>query len=285
MVLDESRIALSLLQGIGTKTLTNLLAHFESCDAILEANAKDLKQVRGIGQKIADAITSIDMDAVRHDIEKWQHLGVHILPYNSDDYPLILRDLDDAPLVLFAKGQYQPEKWQKAVAIVGTRKPSPQAQSVAGQLGEYYAQNGWTVVSGLALGIDTLAHQGALKARSSQTIAITGGGILNIYPTENQALAEAIMAEGAILCENEPYANATAPRLVMRNRLISGFCQRVIVVQSDVKGGAMHAARATYKQGRAIYTIDWKQFSGNQALLKNGATPLDLHEHDIVDFS
>lgn len=285
MTLDESRVALSLSRHIGTKTLNNLLEHFESCDAIMQANADDLKEVRGIGQKIADSIVSIDIDSVRRDIEKWQNAGLRIIPYNSNDYPLILRDLDDAPLILFARGQYQPEKWQNVVAIVGTRQPFPEAQSAATRLAGLYAEKGWTVISGLALGIDTRAHQGALAGKSSQTVAVTGGGVLNIYPPENQALAEAILERGAILSENEPYASASAPRLVIRNRIISGLCQRVIVVQSDIKGGAMHAARAAFKQGRAIYTIDWKQFSGNQALLKNGAFAINLNDPLIPDFS
>jgi len=281
MALDESWVALSLSRHIGYKTLTKLLDHFGATDAIITASTEDLIQVRGIGAKIADAIVSIDMDAVQRDIDDWQNSRIHIIPYGSDDYPKILRDLTDAPLTLFARGQYQPEKWQPAVAIVGTRHPSPQAKSVATQLASAYAEKGWTIVSGLALGIDTAAHTGALAANTSQTVAITGGGVLNIYPAENQALAERIIENGAILSENAPYATASAPRLVIRNRMISGLCQRIIVVQSTVTGGAMHAAKAAIKQNRDLFTLNWRQFSGNQVLLKNGAKAIDPDNHNI----
>ena len=274
MALDESRVALSLLGHIGIKTLTHLLAHFETCDAILEASVDDLKQVRGIGQKIADAITSIDIDIVRRDIEKWQQSGVRILPYNSDDYPKILRDLDDAPLLLFARGQYQPEKWQNAVAIIGTRQPSKEAKKFAFDLAHNLAKSGRAIISGLALGIDSAGHRGALQADTAPTIAVLGGGVLNIYPTQHVALAETILEKGAILSENEPNATSSAPRLVTRNRIISGLCQDIVVVQSDIKGGAMHAVKSAERQERRVYTPDW-DFSGNQALLHNGATALN----------
>ncbi len=281
MAFDDSWVALSLLRHIGYKTLNKLLEHFGSTDEIIRASTDDLIQVRGIGAKIAEAITSIDMDAIRRDIEDWQTSGIYIIPYRSDDYPGVLKDLGDAPLTLFARGNYQPEKWRPGVAIVGTRHPSPQAKSVATDLAEAYAEKGWTIISGLALGIDTAAHNGALAAKSSQTVAVTGGGVLNIYPAENQALAERILEQGAIISENAPYASSSAPRLVTRNRIISGLCQHVIVVQSDVNGGAMHAAKATIKQNRELFTLNWQHFSGNRALLKDGAKAIDPDNLDI----
>jgi len=275
MTLNEAWVALSLVRHIGNKTIERLLENFGSCEAILSASTDDLMQVKGIGQKIADAVVSIELDTVRRDIENWQNAGVHIIPQNSEKFPQILTTIPDPPLTLFVRGNYQPETWQNAVAIVGTRNPTTQSIELARKLATLYTESGWTVVSGLALGIDTQAHMGALNVEHGRTVAVLGGGVLNIYPPGNEPLANSILEHnGAILSENSPDASSSAPRLVRRNRIISGLCQRIIVVQSDVKGGAMHAANFASKQGREIFTVDWR-FSGNQSLLKSGATPVN----------
>ncbi|MDQ7036773.1 MAG: DNA-processing protein DprA [Anaerolineae bacterium] len=137
-------------------------------------------------------------------------------------------------------------------------------------LGKCLAEQGWAIVSGLAHGIDTAAHEGALRVPDSRTIAVLGSGVLNIYPEKNIALAQHILQQGAIVGENHPDAIPNAPRLVSRNRIISGLCQHVIVVETSINGGAMYAARAATAQGRTLHAVRLAE-SGNRELLKNQA--------------
>ncbi|MEO1288646.1 MAG: DNA-processing protein DprA [Chloroflexota bacterium] len=278
MPLDEAWIALSLVPRIGNKTIDALLSTFGSSDAILSASQDDLITIRGIGKKTAQAIHELDRDAFRRALDTWQAAGIQIITRDDPNYPVSLREIPDPPLTLFVRGTYQPEQWQPAVAVVGTRQPTPMSLAIARQLGTGYAEKGWTVISGLALGIDSAGHQGALVARTTPTLAILGSGVLNIYPSENYLLAEQILdRHGALISENAPDATPLATRLVTRNRIISGLCQRVIVVQTDSDGGAMHAAKASLAQGRDLFTMDW-QFTGNQALLDLGAQPIKPHQ-------
>lgn len=274
MPLDISWLALSLVRGIGHKTLNNLLEVFGTTDDILRASADDLVQVRGIGKKIAETITTIKLHELVLDIEQWQNAGVQIIPQYADNYPQILQSIDDAPLTLFTLGNYSPELWQNAVGIIGTRNPTKQAKKLAFELAEQLADSGRPIISGLALGVDASAHWGALQAKSAPTIAVLGGGVLNIYPAQNKKLAEKIRETGCLLSENAPNATASAPRLVTRNRIISALCRDIVVIQSDIKGGAMHAVKAGQQYGRTIHTVNWN-FSGNQHLIKDGAFIID----------
>lgn len=271
MPIDVSWLALSLVRGIGRKTLDNLLETFATTDNVLGASVDELQEVRGIGKKIAQVIVDIKLHDLVMAVEEWQQSGVQIIPQYSDHYPENLRILDDAPLTLFVRGNYSPEKWDNAVAIIGTRQPTKKAKQLAFDLAQHLTQQGRPVVSGLALGIDSAAHRGALQANTIPTCAVLGGGVLNIYPPQNLDLAEKILESGVLISENAPTATATAPRLVTRNRIISGLCQDIIVIQSDIKGGAMYAVRAAKRQGRRVHTVDWK-FSGNQLLVKDGAS-------------
>ena len=175
----------------------------------------------------------------------------------------------DRPPALIARGCLGPDLWQRAVGIVGTRNPSSEARYLTLQLAMQLARAGYTVVSGLALGVDTAAHAGALSA-DGKTVAVLGSGVLNVYPKENTELAQRIRAAGAILSELHPRCGANAQRLVSRNRIISGLSKAVIVVESNADGGAMYTARFAHEQGRPVYTCDLPA-DGNQQLIKDGA--------------
>ena len=219
-------------------------------------------------QRVADQIAS------------WKRSGVAIETIQQPGYPAILRDLNDGPPTLFIRGCIQPDAWTKTVAIVGTRSPSQDARFITLQLAMQLARAGYTVVSGLALGIDTAAHTGALSA-AGQTIAVLGSGVLNIYPPANLALADRIRESGALLSELHPQGGANGQRLVSRNRIISGLSRAVIVVESDEQGGAMYTARFAREQGRPVYTCDLPA-SGNQSLIESGA--MMLRRDDPLDF-
>lgn len=296
---DSAWVALSLTGRIGSKTLHALLRHFgDDTRAILAADAKTLRQVPGVGPKIARSIQDIHLEQVENGIERWRKAGVAILTVNDSAYPARLAALDDAPPTLFVRGDPHPPapspfpqglpsvegrggeaapawtSWpfDKAVAIVGTRNPTKEAQGVARRLAGILAQRGYTIVSGLAMGIDAHAHHGALGA----TVAVLGCGVLDVYPEQNRRLAEKIIERGALVCEVHPEASPNAASLVARNRLITGLSEAVIVVETGVDGGAMHAARFASAQGRRVYAVD-SEATGNRALIANGAigVPMD----------
>lgn len=269
-MIDIAWVALSLLPHVGIKTLRALIASFGSPQAVLDAPSQELQRIRGVGAKIAASIHAVDLAALERELAAWQRAGVRIALPDDAAYPEILRQLDDHPAILFGRGSYTLADFQQAVAIVGTRRPSAQGRAAALRLASSLAQQGWIIVSGMALGIDTAAHQGALAVPDAITLAVTGSGVLNLYPPQNRVLAQAIMQRGLILSEKHPHATASAPNLVSRNRMISGLCRHVIVVETERDGGAMHAAECALNNERRLYTVDLPA-SGNRLLLARGA--------------
>ena len=265
-------VALSLVEHLGAVKMRLLLDYFGDLDAVLNADARALRQVPGIGPKISESIVNMDARQIAEALPRWQAAGVRVLTASDPLYPRRLSDLDDAPPTLFARGTLcAPD--QRAVAVVGTRTPSPEAIDAAQRIGYGLAARGIAVVSGLALGVDTAAHLGALAARDGCTLAVLGSGVLNIYPPANRALAQAILQRGALVSETAPGAGPKPSSLVARNRLISGLSEALIVIETREDGGAMHAARFAQKQGRRVYALDCGA-SGNQALLADGALPI-----------
>ena len=263
-------VALSLSPNIGAKTLNNLLRHFKhDLDAVFAASPSELMQVSGIGKTIAREITGIDLCQVECEIAAWREKDIQLLTRCAAGYPAPLYGVNDSPPALFASRALPPEIWAKAVAIVGTRNPSKEARYITLELAMKLVRAGYTVTSGLALGIDTAAHTGALSAKGV-TIAVLGSGILNVYPESNRRLADRIREDGALVSEVHPLWGANAQRLVARNRIISGLSQAVILVESNIDGGAMYTAHFAAEQGRPIYTFDLPA-GGNQELIKRGA--------------
>lgn len=277
-MIDPAWVALSLTKHLGGKTFRALLQHFNhDLHAILNASPESLRQVRGVGAKIANAVQSIDLERTVCDLERWQRAGVRVIPWDHDDYPLSLRAIDDAPPTLFVLGQWKP---RTGYAVVGTRTPTPESQALAAQISANIVQAGHMVISGLAMGVDTLAHMGALAEPNGLTCAVLGSGVLNIYPPSNRGLAQAILGRGALLCEVTPEMTVAAPGLVARNRIITGLSEALIVVQTEIDGGAMHAVRFAKIQGKPIYAVD-NAASGNRQLIAEGAIALSLDLHEL----
>ncbi|MAS35576.1 MAG: DNA processing protein DprA [Anaerolineaceae bacterium] len=276
-------IALSLTDHVGSKTLNALVQHFgDRPDAILSASTDALQQVPGIGPKIARSIQAVDLEQVRRALADWQASEIITATSINPDqhYPPLLLRLDDPPATVFMRGQWQPSH-NNAVGVVGTRQPSAAAQTLAHAIATRLAQNDVTVVSGLALGVDAASHEGALSVPGGRTIAVLGSGVRNIYPAANQALAMRCLERGVILSEVHPDAQPSAPRLVARNRMITGLSHALIVVETAADGGAMHAARVAQRQGCPVYTFDLGA-SGNRELLANGAR---LLKTDLSNFN
>jgi DNA processing protein len=274
-------IALSLIEHLGGHKLRALLDAFGGdVEAVLAAEPAALQLVPGIGPKLAAAIRSVDLHKTEQAMRRWAEAGVHVLPRASAAYPPRLRALgDDAPPTLFARGHLAALTAEmRSASLVGTRHPSTPAREAAFRLGMELALEGWAVVSGLASGIDAAAHHGAASGRG-RGVAVLGSGVLQIFPAEHASLAELLLRQGgALVSEVSPDARASTPRLVARNRLISGLSDTVIIVETQADGGAMYAARAALAQGRALCALDLPA-SGNQALIAAGAVGLPASAH------
>jgi len=260
-------VALCLVEHLGAKKLRALWTHFNGdLAAILTADERSLMRVPGIGVKIAAAICRIDVTATEQAIARWENAGVKLISLADPAYPALLRRLDDAPPLLFLRGDLPQGR---CAAVVGTRQPRPESLLMAKRIAYELAKRGWIIVSGLALGIDTGGHMGALAA-NGKTLAVLGNGVLSIYPPENKTLAGAVTG---LISEAPPESHPSRTQLVARNRVISGMCEAVIVVQTDHDGGAMHAARRAFEQKRRVFTLDMDA-TGNQMLAGEGATLL-----------
>lgn len=266
-------VALCLALRIGRRKLEKLVNRFDGDpSALLSAPRTELLRMPGIGTASAAAIAAIDLDEVAAALRRWEQQGISTLTPRRQQYPRALRELDDAPALLFARGCLDDRLWTRAVAIVGTREPSPTGRNLASQLAMELARAGGTVVSGLALGVDAAAHAGALEAGGA-SVAVLGSGLQHVYPPQNRGLARQIERRGLLVCEARPRQAVNAQRLVARNRIISGLASQVVLVESRLGGGAMHALRFAEAQGRPIFTFDLPA-SGNRAALENGANPL-----------
>jgi DNA processing protein len=273
----QAFMVLNDLPNIGPITLNRLLAEFagDPC-AILNSNQRRLETVRGVGPETSAAVLNwrTHFDLPREE-ERLAQAGAVFITTRDEGYPKMLKEIHDPPIGLYRKGGYLFE--QPCIAIVGSRRTTLYGQSVAKKLGTELARLGFCVVSGLARGIDTAAHEGAL-AVGGRTAAVLGTGIDIIYPSENLALYRRIAETGAILSEFPFGRKADKQSFAMRNRIVSGICEGVVVVESDVQGGAMITARFAGEHGRLIFAvpgrIDQATSRGCHQLIRDGATLL-----------
>ncbi len=273
----QAFMVLNDLPNIGPITLNRLLAEFagDPC-AILNSNKRRLESVRGVGPETSAAVLNwrTHFDLPREE-ERLAQAGAVFITARDEGYPKMLKEIHDPPIGLYRKGGYQFE--HPCIAIVGSRRTTLYGQSIAKKLGAELARLGFCVVSGLARGIDTAAHEGALSV-GGRTAAVLGTGIDIIYPSENLALYRRIVETGAILSEFPFGRKADKQSFAMRNRIVSGICEGVVVVESDVQGGAMITARFAGEQGRLIFAvpgrIDQATSRGCHQLIRDGATLL-----------
>lgn len=270
--MDAAWVALSLADYIGAKKLAALLAHFGTTSAVLAADETELRRVPGVGPIIAATIRGIDLSQIEAAIPRWQAAGVRIITQHNPDYPQRLQQIDDPPPTLFIRGDWQPNP-ARTVAIVGTREPSDRARSQAQELGKLLAERGFCVISGLASGIDIAVQMAAFEVPKSYSMAVLGSGVLRIYPQSHQGIASALVGGGVLVSEVHPDFPPNPARLITRNRIISGLSDHVIIVETSVDGGAMHAARRARTQNRQVYVVD-NPASGNRALIETGAIPI-----------
>ena len=278
-------IALSMLPEVGPVGARKLLSVFRSPEMIFNAGLNDLLSVEGIGINRAKNIKAFSAwRVVEEQIEKMEKAGIKAVSLDDPLYPEMLREIYDAPAVFYAKGDIQPED-KYSIAIVGSRKLTHYGRSVAETLSEDLASMGFTIVSGLARGVDSLSHKGALKA-GGRTIAVLGSGIDVPYPPENKALMDNIAGSGCVISEFPLGTPPDKENFPKRNRLVSGLSLGVLVVEAVADSGALITARYALEQGREVFAVPGNITSGNSegtnALIKNGAV-LVQKATDIVE--
>ena len=267
-------ITLSMVGGVGSMLTQRLLDHFGDAESILAASADQLQAVEGIGPKIAKNISLANsLCNPEQLIAQCREHGISLIAKNDSRYPAMLRKIHDPPVFLFVKGEFRPSD-DLSIAIVGTRNTTHYGRKQAERLAVELSQSGFTIVSGLARGIDGAAHRGALSVKG-RTIAVLGGGLLNIFPSEHKQLAEEVIANGALVSEYVPDMEPQKGTFPQRNRIVSGLSLGVLIVEAPRKSGALITATLAAEQGRDIFAvpgpIDHESSRGCHKLLRDGA--------------
>jgi DNA processing protein len=265
-------VGLSSIPGIGRVRLAQLESHFGDLEQAWKAPAGDLKRA-GLDSQALRAVTQwrdkIDPDA---EMAKIDHLGIKVLTCNDPAYPRRLKEIYDFPPVLYARGEVLPDEW--CVAVVGTRRATIYGRQVTEELTAELARSNITIVSGLARGIDTIAHRAALDA-GGRTLAVFACGLDIVYPPENEKLARDIMERGALLSEYPLGTRPRAENFPRRNRILSGLSLGVLVTEAGETSGAMITARMALEQNREVFAVPGSVLSpasrGTNRLIQEGA--------------
>jgi DNA processing protein len=279
-------IALSLVPGIGPGRLRALLARFHQPTRVMRAPRSALQQVRGIGPQTADAIRTFDDHAaVDAQWARAEELGATFIPLWDARFPDRLQQIYDPPAYLWMRGTLT-EADARCLAIVGTRRCSDYGRAQAHHFAQALVQQGFTIVSGLAYGIDAAAHNGALDA-GGRTLAVLGSGVGRIYPQKHTRLAADIAARGAVLSEYGLDAAPDAANFPERNRIVSGLTLGTLVVESHAEGGALITARMAVEQNREVFAVPGnagkRTSRGTNRLIQRGHAKLVLDVDDILE--
>lgn len=273
-----------MVKGIGAVRLRTLLETFGDAKSAWLAHPEALR-ASGLSTGVVDNLiklrTSVSLDQVWERIQKQ---NIQVLTWKDSDYPKRLLNIDNAPPVLYIRGEIKSmDEW--AVAIVGTRRITPYGRQVTERIAGKLANSGITIVSGLALGVDTVAHRSTLDA-GGRTLAVLGSGVDRIYPSQNRALAEMVIANGALVSDYAPGTPPEASNFPPRNRIISGLSMATVVVEAGGKSGALITANFALEQGNEVFAVPGNIFSsmsrGPNRLIQNGAHPL-LDPKEILE--
>jgi DNA processing protein len=274
-------IGFSLIKGVGAVRMKTLEDYFGSLERAWNAPLSDL-MVTGLSEKICQRIIQLrkDLDLELY-VQRIQSAGINFLLKDDENYPRYLKEIDQPPPVLFYKGEITLEdEW--AVAIVGTRKVTHYGRQIAEEFSRVLADHNITIISGLARGIDGIAHKTTLEA-GGRTIAVLGSGVDRIYPAEHKTLAEQITKSGAVISDYAPGTAPEASNFPPRNRIISGLAKATIVIEAGQTSGALITADFAASQGRNVYAVPGSiynvQSKGTNKLIQKGAKPLlDIRE-------
>jgi DNA processing protein len=278
-------LTLHLIRGLGPRLTAALLKRFGSAQSTMRATRDQFRQVPHIGDQLAhDLQKAIQEGDVSGELDLLARHEVNLLALGSADYPAALAEIYDPPHLLYVKGSLIPAD-SKAIAVVGSRHCTGYGQRLAERISRGLAQRGYTVISGLARGIDAAAHRGALIS-GGRTLAVLAGGLAKIYPPEHKDLAAEIQSAGALLSEASMKMDHLADLFPPRNRLISGLSQGVVIVEAAERSGALITARQAADQGRVVFAVpgpvDSASSAGTNLLLRQGAI-LVRGAEDIIE--
>jgi DNA processing protein len=275
-------LALSRVDGLGGARVRRLVEHLGSIEAIWQTDAETLAALTDLPAEKFAVLQRVSFEEITQELEGLRHEGIEVLTPDDGNYPVLLGDLRDAPPVLYLRGSLETrDQW--AVAIVGSRLADPgsceRRMAWTRELAKTLADWGLTIVSGLAHGVDSWAHGGALEAHDGRTIAVLGCGLRRVYPKQNRELADRIVASGAALVsELEPNAGTCGQFLMMRDRLIAGLSQAVIVIEAGAPSGSLDTARHALKLKRRVLAVPGSP--GTEELIAQGAELLEPAQTD-----
>ena len=279
-------VALSLVKNMGPVTFKNLLAAFGDVNGIFKASRAEIMKAKGSKAHIdASELKSASLlKKADIEIKKAADANVKIVTFFDKNYPAALKELYAPPILLYVKGVL-PDETTRKVAVVGSRIASLYGQRMAKTIARDLAAAGVVVVSGMARGIDSAAHEGALSA-DGVTVGVLGGGINKLYPRENKKMAEEIAVKGAVISEYPIDMTPKPEYFPVRNRIISGLSSAVLVVEAKEKSGALITVDAALEQGRDVFAVpgnaDSLRSGGTNALIKQGAKMV-TSAHDILE--
>jgi len=279
----KGAILLNLL-NLTAQKITGVLSAFEDIDQILKADAKRLREIPCLQDKDIERIIATKNSAIlEKELELIAKENIDCLDIFDPDYPDLLKEIGNPPIVLYLKGNCKV-LGKFLFAIVGSRKPTSYGISIAGDFSDQLSKKGVVIVSGLARGIDTIAHQGALKG--GETIAVLGSGLLNIYPRENKDLVQEIASSGVVVSEFPLLTSPSRENFPRRNRIVSGISRGVLVIEATSRSGALITAHAACEQNREVFAIPGSINSplskGTHILIKEGAKLVDCLD-DILE--
>lgn len=283
----EALIVLNMIPGLGPVRIRALLDHFGSPELVLHARSEFLQRIPGIGAKVAAALASWrECTAIEAELELAAQLGVHIVTVLDEDYPSILRGMYDPPTVLYARGNWREQDSERSVAIIGSRQTTPYGMTMARHFGRELAGHGCTIVSGLAHGIDTAGHWGALDA-GGRTLAVLGSGLNRLFPEENRELAARIAdSAGAVVSEFPLNFRPSKTSFPRRNRIVAGWSRASIVVEAPARSGALHTAHLALEMNKSVFAVPGRADSphsrGCHDLIREGAI-LATSPNDVLE--
>ena len=282
----EAYILLNMISGVGTARFKALVAKFKEPCKIFEQSIESISSIRGISPALAEKIIYWEKDLdLNAELEFAQQSGTQIVTMADAEYPEILKGIYDPPLCLYVRGKL-PDFSYNSLAVVGSRRATIYGRKMAKHLAEEAVLAGWKVISGLAFGIDAIAHQATIDA-GGVTIAVLGGGLARIHPQEHVQLARDIIETGGALISEFPMkfpvSRQSFPR---RNRIVSGLSQAVLIIEAGLKSGALITANLAMEQGKDVFAVpghvDNPQAKGCHKLIKQGAK-LTEDFNDILD--
>lgn len=281
----EALVILSQLPHLGSVKIRVLMGHFGSALKALEASTSEIHALPGFGLKISQHWKRWESDGSwQEDLELAQRHKVQIIPFTDSRYPKRLLELHDVPLLLYVKGEIKPQD-QHSLAIVGTRNATNYGHEMAEKIASELAEMGFTIVSGLARGIDTTAHVHAL--RYGRTLAVIGSGLLDVYPRENGKLAEQITQKGALISEFPMKTPPDRQNFPQRNRIVSGLTLGTVLIEAPSESGAMITMHKAFSQNRRLFAVPGRvndeTFQGNHRLIKEGQAQMVENGQDIAD--